>query len=216
MRCPYPAQFAFNSLEGKRDKHWDILVVSARLENKMALLRILQGLPVSAFTAPTVQQAHEVLSTHSIRVIFCEENFADGSYRDLLAAVRTSQIRTPLVLMLSTGEWEEYLEEPGRDRSASLSARAHGRRTHFDPRSPRARRAKRRPVQKAPTTPLIDGGAVPPPIRTSLADGNMENQRQTPKLVCPRCGSDWVCQSWRNGISARLLRSRGFYVAGSE
>jgi hypothetical protein len=37
MRCPYPAQFAFNSLEGKRDKHWDILVVSARLENKMAL-----------------------------------------------------------------------------------------------------------------------------------------------------------------------------------
>jgi len=46
MRCPYPAQFAFNSLEGKRDKHWDILVVSARLENKMALLRILQGLPV--------------------------------------------------------------------------------------------------------------------------------------------------------------------------
>jgi len=124
MRCPYPAQFAFNSLEGKRDKHWDILVVSARLENKMALLRILQGLPVSAFTAPTVQQA--------------------------------------------------------------------------------------------PTTPLIDGGAVPPPIRTSLADGNMENQRQTPKLVCPRCGSDWVCQSWRNGISARLLRSRGIYVAGSE
>ena len=92
------------------DKPWDILVVSARLENKKALLRILQGLPVSAFTASTVQQAHEVLSTHSIRLIFCEETFADGSYRDLLAAVRTPQTRTPLVLMLSTGEWEDYLE----------------------------------------------------------------------------------------------------------
>jgi DNA-binding NtrC family response regulator len=92
------------------DKSWDILVVSGRLENKRALLRILQPLPVSAFTASTVQQAHEVLSTHSIRVIFCEENFADGSYRDLLAAVHTPPIRTPLVLMLSTGEWEEYLE----------------------------------------------------------------------------------------------------------
>jgi len=34
MRCPYPAQFAFNSLDGKMDKYWDILVVSARLENK--------------------------------------------------------------------------------------------------------------------------------------------------------------------------------------
>ena len=28
----------------------------------------------------------------------------------------------------------------------------------------------------------------------------MENQRQAPKLKCPRCGSDWVCRSWRNGI----------------
>jgi DNA-binding NtrC family response regulator len=113
MRCPYPAQFAFKQpylTGGKMDKPWDILVVSARLENKKALLRILQGLPVSAFTASTVRQAHEVLSTHSIRVIFCEENFSDGSYCDLLAAVRSPQTRTPLVLMLSTGEWEEYLE----------------------------------------------------------------------------------------------------------
>jgi DNA-binding NtrC family response regulator len=92
------------------DKPWDILVVSARLENKKALLRILQGLSVSAFTASTLEQAHEVLSARSIRLIFCEENFADGSYRDLLSAVHTPQTRTPLVLMLSTGEWEEYLE----------------------------------------------------------------------------------------------------------
>ena len=78
------------------DKPWDILVVSARLENKKALLRILQGLPVSAFTASTVRQVHEVLSTHSIRVIFCEENFSDGSYRDLLTHLdpRSSRART--------------------------------------------------------------------------------------------------------------------------
>jgi hypothetical protein len=39
----------------------DILVVSTRLENRSALLRILEGLPVNAFTVSTVQQAHEAL-----------------------------------------------------------------------------------------------------------------------------------------------------------
>jgi len=92
------------------EKQWDTLVVSARLENRRALLRILKGLPINAFTVSTVQQAHEALSSHSIRLIFCEENFTDGSYRDLLAAVHSSPAKTLLVLMLCTGDWEEYLE----------------------------------------------------------------------------------------------------------
>jgi DNA-binding NtrC family response regulator len=144
------------------DKHWDILVVSARLENKRALLRILQGLPVSAFTASTVQQAHEVLSTHSIRVIFCEENFADGSYRDLLSAGRTLQIRTPLVLMLSTGEWKEYLE--AMSLGATEALRCPLEPTDVELTLIRVARQyegqNHRPVQKAPTTPLANGGAV--------------------------------------------------------
>jgi DNA-binding NtrC family response regulator len=144
------------------DKHWDILVVSARLENKRALLRVLQGLPVSAFTASTIQQAHEVLSTHSIRVIFCEENFADGSYRDLLAAVRTPPIRTPLVLMLSTGEWEEYLE--AMSLGAIEALRCPPEPTDVELALIRAARQHEaqndRPVQEAPTTPLVNRAAV--------------------------------------------------------
>jgi len=34
MRCPYPAQFAFNSLDDKMDKHWDILVVRLAWKTK--------------------------------------------------------------------------------------------------------------------------------------------------------------------------------------
>lgn len=143
------------------DKPWDILVVSARLENKKALLRILQGLPVSAFTASTVQQAHEVLSTHSIRLIFCEENFADGSYRDLLPDGHTS-IRTPLVLMLSTGEWEEYLE--AMSLGAIEALRCPLQPTDVELTLIRVARERRgqidNPVQKAPTTPLANAVAV--------------------------------------------------------
>ena len=88
----------------------ELLVVSARLENRRTLLRILEELPVLVFSAATVEQAREVLATHSIGLVFCEENLADGSYRDLLKSIRVTQPGAQFVLMLCTGEWTEYLE----------------------------------------------------------------------------------------------------------
>jgi DNA-binding NtrC family response regulator len=92
------------------EKEWDLLVVSSRLANRKALLHILDGLPVDVFTAATVRQAHEVLSRHPVRLVFCEEHFADGSYRDVLKTIHAEYPGLRLVLMLCTGEWEEYLE----------------------------------------------------------------------------------------------------------
>lgn len=92
------------------EKQWELLVVSAHLENRNALLRILDNLPVNVFSASTVAQAHEVLATHSIRLIFSEELLPDGSYKDLLADVRSLHLHTRLILMLCTGEWKECLE----------------------------------------------------------------------------------------------------------
>lgn len=92
------------------EKQWELLVVSARLENRNALLRILDDLPANVFSASTVEQAHEVLATHSIRLIFSEELLPDGSYKDLLADIRTLRSHTRLILMLCTGEWKECLE----------------------------------------------------------------------------------------------------------
>jgi DNA-binding NtrC family response regulator len=92
------------------ENRWDILVVSGRFENKRMLLHILYDLPVFVFTASTVRQAHEVLASRPIRLLFCEEHLADGSYRDLLDSIHRVQPTTQLVLMLSTGEWQEYLD----------------------------------------------------------------------------------------------------------
>jgi DNA-binding NtrC family response regulator len=91
-------------------KEWNGLIVSASIENRKALLRILDGLPVDAFTAATVEQAREVLSRHSIDVIFCEESLPDGSYRQFLEPATAKSKRKRLVVMLRTGEWDEYLE----------------------------------------------------------------------------------------------------------
>ncbi|HEY1471641.1 MAG TPA: hypothetical protein VGF61_21565 [Candidatus Acidoferrum sp.] len=88
----------------------DVLIVSSRIGNKRTLLRTLEGLPVNTFSASTVFQALEFLATHPMAIVFCDERLPDGSYRDLLGAVPTSPQVNRLIVLLCTGEWEEYLE----------------------------------------------------------------------------------------------------------
>jgi|SRR4030095_6809466 DNA-binding NtrC family response regulator len=149
-------------VKDKMEKQWDVLMVSARPKNKRALLQILQGLPINVFTASTVQQAYEVLSSHSIRLIFSEENFPDGSYRDLLAAVHSGQTKTPLVLLLSTGEWDECLEAMGLGATEVL--RCPLQATDVELTLIRVARDQKgqtdRPLQKGPTYPLASRLAV--------------------------------------------------------
>ncbi len=87
-----------------------ILIVSSRLENKDKLVSVLDGLPVTAFAVPTIEQAIEVLSSSPIDLIFCEERVTDGFYRELLSAVHRHNLMIRFVLILCTGKWEECLE----------------------------------------------------------------------------------------------------------
>jgi DNA-binding NtrC family response regulator len=88
----------------------DVLVVSSRIENKRTLLRTLEGLPVNTFSASTIFQALEFLTTHPLAVIFCEERLPDGSYRELLAALPSSPQSNRFIVVQCTDEWEQYLE----------------------------------------------------------------------------------------------------------
>jgi DNA-binding NtrC family response regulator len=88
----------------------DVLIVSRRIENKRALLRTLEGLPVNTFSASTIFQALEFLATHTLAVIFCEERLPDGSYRELLTSLPSSPQMNRFIVVQCTGEWEEYLE----------------------------------------------------------------------------------------------------------
>ena len=88
----------------------DLLIVSSRTDTRKKLLRALEGLPVSTFCVSTISQALEVLTSHPFAIIFCDECLSDGSYRELLAAVRRTSGTSRFIMMLGTGEWEEYLE----------------------------------------------------------------------------------------------------------
>lgn len=92
------------------DNGLPILIVSCRADNRRMLMRVFEGLPIDSYTAHTIEQAHEALKSRPFSVVFCEERVSDGSYRDLLSHVRASGDDTRFVVMLCTGEWEEYLE----------------------------------------------------------------------------------------------------------
>jgi two-component system response regulator PilR (NtrC family) len=87
-----------------------VLVVSCRPENRKMLLGIFEGLPIEGYSAPSIQQAKDALKLRPFSLVFCEERLSDGSYADLLRYVQTTCTDTRFIVLLCTGEWEEYLE----------------------------------------------------------------------------------------------------------
>jgi len=71
---------------------------------------MLDELSINSYVAPTIRDAIEVLASRSISMVFCEERLPDGPYSDLLTSVRATWSETQFVVMLCTGEWEEYLQ----------------------------------------------------------------------------------------------------------
>jgi DNA-binding NtrC family response regulator len=92
------------------EKLLQVLIVSCRPENRKALLKVFEGLPLNTFCVSNLKQAREALDIHSVSVIFCEERLPDGSYRELLSSIQGAGKSARFVVMLCTGEWEEYLE----------------------------------------------------------------------------------------------------------
>jgi DNA-binding NtrC family response regulator len=92
------------------DNGLPILIVSCRPDNRKMLMRVFDGLPIDSYSAPSIEQAKEALRLRSFSVVFCEERLSDGTYNDLLREVRANSEEIRFVVMLCTGEWEEYLE----------------------------------------------------------------------------------------------------------
>ena len=88
----------------------DVLVASSQLENRRALIHVLEALSANVISSSSIQQAAEVLAQRPIELVFCDDQLPDGSYRDLLPVAR-ARTQSPRVVVTSrVGEWEEYLE----------------------------------------------------------------------------------------------------------
>ena len=91
-------------------KRWNVLVVCREMGDRNALIHMLEGMSVSVFSCSTLSQAEEVLSSHKINLVFCDEHFSDGSFRGLLRTIQGWISKPHIVVICHLGDWEEYKE----------------------------------------------------------------------------------------------------------
>jgi DNA-binding NtrC family response regulator len=87
---------------------WNVLIVSSHLENRRALVRILECLPVNVIVSCALFQAQEVLAAQEVHIVFCDDILPAGTYRDLLSM---RSIAKPCVVVMAQTSEPEYRYE---------------------------------------------------------------------------------------------------------
>lgn len=95
---------------GSLQTQLNVLVASSNLENRRALIQILEELPLNVYSSSTLKQAEEVLSSRPFALVFCDDHLVDGGYGQLLGEVRMSKDNSRFIVTTSKGEWEDYLD----------------------------------------------------------------------------------------------------------
>ncbi len=85
------------------------LIVSADLEGRRKINKILEALSIDCISCSTLNQAAEVLLLQNPQLIFCDEDLPDGCYADLLVSKRPEGSPRRIVVLAGTGEWDLYL-----------------------------------------------------------------------------------------------------------
>jgi CheY-like chemotaxis protein len=92
------------------DTIWQVLVASSDLERRQRIAEILEKQDLEPICASTMGESCEILAHHNVKLAFCDRNFTDGDYRDLLvvAACKSPIDKVPIVLISSAVDPEEY------------------------------------------------------------------------------------------------------------
>jgi DNA-binding NtrC family response regulator len=90
--------------------HPQIVIASADVEGRRALMNILVEQGLEPIVTPTVRGCLEVLAKENVRLVFCDNALADGTFRELLDACRTERLRTRIVVTSRSADWDEFLE----------------------------------------------------------------------------------------------------------
>lgn len=88
----------------------NVLIVSERPDHLRPLVRALDASSARISACFTIRSAREIFSQQPVDLVFTDEYLSDGSYRELLRSNHFGQQSASFVLLLHTGEWEEYLD----------------------------------------------------------------------------------------------------------
>ena len=88
----------------------EILVVSTDDEVRRNLAGIVGLCGLEPVLCVTVADTRAVLGRYPICVVVCEDQLADGNYRDIVEAVEQSTADAPVIVISRLGEWDKYLD----------------------------------------------------------------------------------------------------------
>ena len=87
-----------------------VIVVSSAVKTRESLLTILPRQDIDTVCAATISQCRDVLKSRAYSLMFCDRNFPDGDYRDILtlASYKRSKAGPKVVLMCDLLAREDY------------------------------------------------------------------------------------------------------------
>jgi DNA-binding NtrC family response regulator len=92
------------------NESFEVLVAAESAESRRELGGILSRFGVQPAYSSTVQETKQILATRPVSLVFCEETLADGSFRDVLRALKARRAAVPVVISKSHDDWDNYLE----------------------------------------------------------------------------------------------------------
>jgi DNA-binding NtrC family response regulator len=94
----------------------EVLVASSDSEHCQILATILGHCGLITVLCSSLKEARTLLGRESIRLVFCERQLIDGSFRDMLQA--TSNVRPRLPLVVFSGRDDSKLHSEALDSGA--------------------------------------------------------------------------------------------------
>jgi len=109
------------------DAFGEILVASSDLEMRRSIVAILRRLGADPICASTVGQCREALEKPNVGLVFCDRQFPDGTYRDLLALANSNDDdhKTRFVLTTTFVYPGEYTEAKRRGVFDVIASPSH-------------------------------------------------------------------------------------------
>ena len=87
---------------------FEVLVVSADMENRGDLARILAAQGFDPVCVSSLRECHEVFAQKRVGLVFCDPLVTDGDYEELLSAYRLKDRKPRVVVTSAYGDWEYF------------------------------------------------------------------------------------------------------------
>lgn len=88
----------------------EVLVVSSDDEVRRDLARIIDLCGLEPVLSVSVAGSRAVLARYPICVVVCEDQLADGNYRDIVEAVERAGADALVIVVSCLADWNEYLK----------------------------------------------------------------------------------------------------------